>query len=331
MRHTRLVALAAAALACLSSAACGDGGKTAKSGGAEVTYMTAFGTFGREAYAYVAKDKGFFRDAGIDVTIQPGQGTGNNLKLMTAGKADFAPVGALSLAQAIDNRPGLGIVATAALDQHTMASIMTTTKSGIGRPADLAGKSVGGLPNSEVPALTAAYSRAAGFDAGKIKHVAATPTQLPGLLAAGSVDAIGQYVVSQGLIRKAVGGEVTVFPFKQYLPDVYGALLAVRGSLATQDPALAKKFTGALLKGLEYAIDHPEEAGQILHKAVPSQNADQAAAEIRLLAPYDKDGSAAVGAVDAKRVDRMLAQFTKDGLLKRPLKFGDLFAAEGAR
>ncbi|MFF0575332.1 ABC transporter substrate-binding protein [Streptosporangium saharense] len=320
MKHSRIgAALAAALLSCSLLTSCDS------QGGTEVTYMTAFGTFGREAYVYVAQAKGYFEDAGIKVTIHPGQGTGDNLKLMTAGKADFAPVGAFSLAQAISGEKRLGVKAVAALDQHTMASIMTKTTSGIVKPSDLAGRSVGGLPNSEVPALLTPYAYAVGIDPDSVKHVAATPTQLPGLLAGGSVDAIGQYVVSQGLIRKAVGGDVVIFPFRDHLPDVYGALLSVRQDLAAKDPELVRRFTAALMKGLEYSIDHPDEAGQIMQKAVPAQDATQTAAELKLLAPFDRVEGTAVGSVDEARAKRMLAEFETVGLLKRKLTFEDLF------
>ncbi|MFD0475778.1 ABC transporter substrate-binding protein [Nonomuraea thailandensis] len=54
--------------------------------------MTGFGAFGREAYVYVAQEKGFFREAGIEVTVQPGQGSGENLAAVLGGRAQFAAV-----------------------------------------------------------------------------------------------------------------------------------------------------------------------------------------------------------------------------------------------
>jgi hypothetical protein len=56
----------------------------------EVTYLTAFGSFGREGYAYVAQEKGFFAKCKIRVDIQPGQGVSSNLQSLASGKAQFS-------------------------------------------------------------------------------------------------------------------------------------------------------------------------------------------------------------------------------------------------
>ena len=82
-RLTRTVAAAALATALALVSACSSGSDSAddaKGGDGKalekVTYLTSFGNFGRDSYAWVAKDKGFFKDAGFDVEIKPGQGTG---------------------------------------------------------------------------------------------------------------------------------------------------------------------------------------------------------------------------------------------------------------
>lgn len=51
--------------------------------------LSSFGTFGRDAYLWVAKAKGFYDEAGITVDIQPGAGTGSNISAMAAGAAHF--------------------------------------------------------------------------------------------------------------------------------------------------------------------------------------------------------------------------------------------------
>src|SRR5882757_7638640 len=70
-----LAALLAVLMTAALSTACGSDDDNGAAGGSapdKVTYITGFGTFGREAYAYVAQDKGYFSDAGVTVTIQPG-------------------------------------------------------------------------------------------------------------------------------------------------------------------------------------------------------------------------------------------------------------------
>ena len=70
-------------------AGCGTTPKSAEYQRTQVNYLTSFSTFGRDAYVYVAQEKGFFDQAGLDVTITPGTGSVDVLKLVAGGRADF--------------------------------------------------------------------------------------------------------------------------------------------------------------------------------------------------------------------------------------------------
>jgi NitT/TauT family transport system substrate-binding protein len=79
--------------------------------------------------------------------------------------------------------------------------------------------------------------------------------------------------------------------------------------LTQQKPELVRKFTAALLRALQYSVDHPEEAGQILHTHVSTQDATVAAAELTLMKQYvSSSGSGtSIGAMDQQRVARSIA------------------------
>src|SRR5689334_17025949 len=100
----------------------------------KITYLTAFGAVGRDAFAWVAQEKGYFREAGLEVTIQLGAATGENMKVLAAGRAQFANIdltGAWILAgkgQAPDVR------AIAAVHQRSLVSIISLEGSGITEP-----------------------------------------------------------------------------------------------------------------------------------------------------------------------------------------------------
>src|SRR5687768_17268138 len=57
-----------------------------------VDYATSFGNFGRDAYIYVAIERGYMRDAGFEVKVTPGTGSVDNIKLVAAGRLDYSPV-----------------------------------------------------------------------------------------------------------------------------------------------------------------------------------------------------------------------------------------------
>src|SRR5690554_6220425 len=96
-RRLLLSCAAAAALAACSDDDPNDA--TYREAPDEITYVTAFGLFGREAYVHVAQAKGFFAEADLTVSIQPGEGGPPNHQKLSAGVAQFASVdiaGALS-------------------------------------------------------------------------------------------------------------------------------------------------------------------------------------------------------------------------------------------
>lgn len=146
-----------------------------------------------------------------------------------------------------------------------------------------------------------------------MSFVPSSPPSLPQLLASGQVDAIGQFVVGKGLIEAAAQGRTAVvLPYGDVLPDLYGIAIVTSKSLAAEQPDKAKKFTGALLRGLEYSIAHPEETGEILRKHQPTQQAAVAAGEVTAMRPYVGDK---IGVVDRERVTRIIGTLRRAGAI----------------
>src|SRR5258707_3099600 len=88
-RRSAVALVAVFALALVSACNDSNAGQNGDSKLEKVNYLTSIIVFGREAYAYVALDKGYFKDAGFDVTINPGSGTVDVLKLVAGGQADY--------------------------------------------------------------------------------------------------------------------------------------------------------------------------------------------------------------------------------------------------
>ncbi|WP_200303429.1 ABC transporter substrate-binding protein [Streptomyces adelaidensis] len=320
-----VVLTAALASACGADDAGGGGKDGSASGGSpdKVTYLTGFGTFGREAYAYVAQEKGYFEDAGISVDIQPGQGSGNSLAALAGGRAQFAPIDLSSTIIQLGGGKVSGVTAVAAIHQTTDAAIMALADSGIEKPADLEGRTVGDPAGSVIGALFPAYAKLAGFDADKVDWVSLEPQQLGANLASGSVDAVGQYRVGRPNIENAVKGEkVGVLPFGEYLTESYGAAVTTTTTeIAKDDPELVERFTTALFKGMTYAIGHPDEAAELMHEKFPTVSVRTAAAEIELVgaAVQPKDGGAPIGTMDRERVAGAIEALVDAGAVKAGL------------
>jgi NitT/TauT family transport system substrate-binding protein len=318
-RLTRMVTVFAVTSLLASLSGCGgsdtpdaDAGSTAAR--EKVTYLTSFGNFGRDAYIYVAKDKGYFADAGLDVEIKAGQGSADNIKTVVAGQAQYTPIDLTGGLLAMGNGQAADFVAVAAIQQRTMAAIISLEGNGIATAKDLEGKKLADTPGSVVRNLFPTYAKLAGVDPAKVTWVNGQAQTLIGTLAAGSVDGIGQFVVGQPTVLAVTKKNPVVLPYSEYLPDLFGNVLITSTRIASEKPEQVKKFTAALLRGLQHAIDNPKEAGEILAKNVQNTDPGAAAAELELMASYVKGGTT-LGGIDQTRVARSITTLQEAGAI----------------
>ncbi|MFI5893975.1 ABC transporter substrate-binding protein [Actinoplanes sp. NPDC051513] len=317
-------------------AACDDGGGTAEKAAPAagelktVTYLTGAGVQGREAYIYVAMEKGFFKEAGLEVKVQPGNGTEQNLKLLQSGQADYAIVDITAALIAYGEKKFTDFTVVSAVQQLNLSCIMALSDSGISRPSDLAGKTIAYIPGGVVYTLFGAYAKLAGVDATKIKWVSMAPAQMPQNLAAGSIDAATQFAVGKPAVENAAKGRTAVImPFSTYLTDLYGNGLAVTKKAMADDPKQVQAFNAAMLKGLQYAMEHPDEAGDIYAKYQKLQPARVAAAETTLMKPYVQSAnSGGIGTLDRQRVVRNIALIQSAGIIPAGLSPDDAVTYE---
>ena len=166
-----------------------------------VTLVTDFGFNGRHAYYYYALEKGYYKDAGIELTIVRGQGSVDAVKQVAAGTAQlgFADTSAVIFGRANNSIPVKLVAVIYAKPPH---AIYVLKESGITKPKDLEGRSVADTAFSAVPKMFAAYAKAAGIDASKVKWIVAGSDSLPGMLSLGRVDGIGQYTVGEPLLKR---------------------------------------------------------------------------------------------------------------------------------
>jgi len=326
IRSYRTTAVFCGTLTLLAAAACDSNSspKSASSAEDHLTYVTAFGAAGRDAFAWVAEQKGYFRDAGIDVQIELGKATGENLKALASGKAQFTSLdftGAMISAGAKNSTAYRDFRAVLAIHQRTLVSIMAMRGSGITTPKDLKGKRIAAAANSVNQLLFPGYAKLAGIDTAGIRWIAVQPVQLGPALASGKADALSTFLIGRPTIEKATvqarSKHVVVFPYSTYLPDLYGNATVTTASIAAKKPDLVKRFRAALLKGLKYTIQHPDEAGKLLHAKHPETDATAAASEIKLMTPaVTAEGESSIGLITEARMRRAITSLQNAGVVQ---------------
>jgi len=330
-RHPRTLTALAVVAAMLAASACtGEDGDNGGEDSApdDVVYITAFGTFGREAYAWVALEQGYFEEANINVEIQPGTGTGDNIALVASGQAQFA-VGDLTGVTLLMGTDAIeGITVVGAIHQLALIGFLSLADTGINSPQDLEGKSVADSTGSVGRLLWPTYAELAGINPDGVELVDAAPPDLPSLLAGGTVDAIGQFAVGVPLIESAAEGQAASFlAYSDFMSDLYGNSLVTSTELAQNDPDLVERFRDALFRGLEYSIDNPQEAAEIQAQYVEEGNVEVAAAELEIMESYSRQAGTPIGAIDEVRISQTIALLESTGAIPAGLTAEDVLAS----
>ena len=213
----------------------------------------------------VAHDQGYYRDAGLDVTITAGKGSANTAQLIANKAAQIGFSDGYAVSNGISK--GMPIKTVASIYRGNPSAIMVVADSGIKTPKDLEGKTVAMIASSGQFQQWPAFVKHTGIDVSKINIVNLTPPSLGPALIDGKVDAIGGYVQSYVPIIEIRGKKpVRSFWFKDYGVNVISNGIIVHQDTINADPDLVRAFVAPSIKGFLYARAHPDEAAATVKK-----------------------------------------------------------------
>ena len=219
---------------------------------------------------YVAREKGYFDEAGIEVEIvQPPEDGAE--ALVGAGKAQFGVSFQDSMLPAIVGDGKMPIEAVAALAQHNTSGVISLKGKGMDRPKGLEGKK---YATWDLPIEKATLKRVVETDGGdfdKVELIPSTVTDEVSALQSGTVDAIWVFYGWAGVATEVAGLETDFFAFRDIDPvfDYYTPVIIGNSDWMKENPETTRAFLSAMQKGYEFAIDNPDEAADILLKSAP--------------------------------------------------------------
>ncbi len=214
---------------------------------------------------YVALEKGYFKDAGLDVTVvQPSEN--GAAAMCAAGQAQFAIEFQDTLAAAFAIDEPLDVTAVAALLQHNTSGIISRKGEGMDRPKGLENHTYSTWDSPVELATLRTVVEKDGGDFSKVKLIPNTVTDEAGALREKLTDAIWVFYAWGGISTQLSGLEFDYFNFTDIDPvfDYYTPVLIGNNTFMKENPEATKALLSALKKGYEFAIDNPEEAAQIL-------------------------------------------------------------------
>ena len=268
---------------------------------------------------FVAKANGWYDDAGVDLRVLP-YATTTPEALIAAGQAEcgISFQDALTFAAAA----GAPVVSTMAILQHTAQEIAVLASSDIGRPRDLDGRTYAGFgyPNEE-PTLKSVIKADGG--SGEFTTVTLDTAAYEALFAK-RADFVITFTAWEGLEAGLRDIELRTFAFTDYgFPDFYQVVLACDRRWLDREPALARAFLEATVRGFEFADEDPDGAAALLMKENPGVfdgNPGLPAASQRFLADggYLHDDEGAIGRQTLEKWQGYSGFLYEQGLLAGP-------------
>jgi NitT/TauT family transport system substrate-binding protein len=255
-----------------------------------ITFQLNWVAGGANAGFAAAVAEGFYRDAGLDVTLVQGNGSGNTAQLVANGRSEIAYADAVAVSQLIAKGAPMKVLST--VYQSNPNEVSALKKTEIKSIKDLAGKKVGVPSGSSQTTMLPLLLKANNLKESDVNLINMPPTAMVPSLLQGQVDAILGSVDSYQIQLEAQGAQTDNYMFADHgVPTVSTSIFA-SDNYIKNNPEVVKKFIAASLKGWYFALDNPEKAVKDLKSVFPEMNEKLATAELASIKPLLCSGGA---------------------------------------
>lgn len=276
---------------------------------------------------YVAEEKGYFAEQGLDVEIRMPADGNDGLKLVAANQIDLA----LSYQPQVLMARGedIPVQSIAALVRHPLNHLMVPADGELHTPKDLAGKNIG---YSSIPLYEAMVRTMIQHDGGdpQTSKLIDIGFDLIPAITTGNVDGImGGFINHEALILAKEGHPVTTINPTEYgVPDYYELVLVASEESVQSSAVHLTKFMAAITKGQQFVQEHPEEALTLLFKhedATSPLDKEIETQSLQVLLPLMDAGSQNFGYQDLASWEKVHQWLTDNGLLLKEVTTEDSF------
>lgn len=278
-----------------------------------IKFSLNFKPDGSNAAWFLAQERGYFKEAGLDVTLDTSGGTGDVITRLATNAYDmgFADIGAVI--EFAGRNPGQAPIATLVVYDRSPLAVVALKKSGISKPADIAGKVIGAPLSDGAYRMFPAFAKSTRIDASKVNFKNLDIRVRETLLARGEVDAVMGFDSSVWFNLKALGLKIEDVNFIRYADnglDLYGNSLLVSRKMMKENPKAAAAFLRITIRAWKEAMADPKAAVAALVKRDPLIDAAieiekiQWLANNQILTAAVKAGG--IGIVDRARLERQI-------------------------
>lgn len=232
----------------------------------------------------VAEERGYFEDAGLDVSLDSPTDPSLPIKLVAAGQADLALTYEPEVLLAREQ--GLDVVSVASVIDQPLTSMIWLRRSDIERVRDLRGKTIStaGIPYQD--AYLKAILARAGLNENDVRKVGVGQGLMPSIVSGRAQATLGPFWNIEGVELRMSGFRPTINPVDRLgVPTYSEMVLVAKGSRVEEDPDPIRLFIAALARGTRYAIDHPNQTTQTVLAANDALKPDVTAAQVKVTLP----------------------------------------------
>ena len=262
---------------------------------------------------YVAIEKGFYEEAGLDVTLKPYRTDLNVVDEVVEGRAEYG-IGRSSLM--IDHTQGKPVIAMAAIFQSSPMMLLVLADSGIHETKDLIGKRI--MLTNDVASTVSlrAMLNTVGVTMNDI--VVQTHSFDVRSLIEGKTDALASYTSNEPFVLKELGIKTYMLHPKDYGFDFYSDILFTSDKELQGYPDRVKAFYDASLKGWQYAFDHIDETARLIINKYNGQKKsyESLVYEGEALKKLAFATTGTLGNIDRKRLNVIAQAYQVMGLIK---------------
>jgi NitT/TauT family transport system substrate-binding protein len=233
-------------------------------------------------------EKGFFKDAGINLTLNTGRGSGDAVTKIAAGVAPFGD-GNISSVMSAKLSAGAPTTCLMSLQTKSPHALFVLEGGKINSFKDLPGKTLGTTPGNSHFGFFPAVAKLAGIDASTINWVTMEPGSLAPTLIAGRIDGATLFALNWYYQNKAAekqGKKIKILPFTEAGFNIYAYCLIANEAFVAKNADLTRRFVSAYQKSYAWAKDNIAEAAVLHKKRNPELELDDIEGTMKMMFPY---------------------------------------------
>lgn len=295
-------------------------------------YILDWAFQGQQSAWTLAQDKGYFKAAGADISVDRGYGSGDTVAKVASGAWDIGMADLYVLLRFLGENPGQNLRAFFLVHDKSALSVATLKESGIRKPADLKGRTIAAPAGDASFQVFPLFAKLNNLDPATITWRQITPDLRESMLLRKQADAVTGHILTVRLNLLSANvdlSQIHFMPYAEYGVDLYGHVFFAKAEFIDKNPQIARAMIVGTVKGMNDMMTDPAGAVENLRKRDLLLKPDIERERILFAVQSMHDTPAVrqdgMGVVNKERLSRTVAQVSEAFKMKRAVTADDIF------